>query len=171
MAGTSPHTEEADALNVNGLGRLLAVMQLHIATHGAETATRIVLEVHNNAEPSNESLSQAEHAVARLLATLGLSLLWSDSPETSTAPGALPVTLLSDTDAGRVPEFRPHLVLGLSAPPPLRRVRINAQRVRYAVVSYGCSEGALLGHVIGHETRADSCALRRVRSMACSTTR
>ena len=62
------------------------------------------------------------------------------------------VTLLSNASAVLSAEFQPERVLGLSGPRPLRRILINAERVRYSLMFYGCAEGALLGHVIGHET-------------------
>lgn len=131
---------------------LLAATLLRPTTAGAERSNLIVLNVANRAAASKEALNQAQHAVTRIFASVGLSLLWRDAPAFSAAPGAFSVTLLSESSAAGVPEFRPDTVLGLSGPRPLRRILINADRVRYSILLYGCSEGALLGHVIGHET-------------------
>lgn len=130
---------------------LLASPHFGAARAGAGRANPIVLNVVDRAASSRETLNQAQHAVSRIFATVGLSLQWRDFPAKSAAPGAFSVTLLSESSAVGIPEFQPDRVLGLSGPRPLRRILVNAERVRYSLLLYGCSEGALLGHVLGHE--------------------
>jgi hypothetical protein len=49
-------------------------------------------------------------------------------------------------------EFQPAPVLAFAGPPSLRRIWIYGARVRQSAMMYRASEGALLGHVIAHET-------------------
>ena len=131
---------------------LLASTQLRATTAGAARTNLIVLNVVDRASSSKEALNQAEHAVTRIFASAGLSLQWRDAPAYRAVPGAFAVTLLPDSGAVGLPEFPQERVLALSGPPPLRRILVNAERVRYSILLFDCSEGALLGHVIGHET-------------------
>jgi hypothetical protein len=117
----------------------------------AESHYVIALDVVDRAATSPEAVSQAEHAVARILGSAGVSLRWRQ--RVGAAPGtSVAVTLLPATTVERLAEFRSEQVLAFAAPPPVRRVWIFGERVRFSATDYGMSEGALLGHVIAHET-------------------
>ena len=59
---------------------LLASLQLRATAAGTQHPNRIVLNVVDRAASSKETLNQAQHAVSRLFASVGVSLLWRDAP-------------------------------------------------------------------------------------------
>jgi hypothetical protein len=130
----------------------LAVIAIRPGHVQAQADDVIALDVVDRAGTSAEAVSQAEHSVARIFGSAGLSLRWRDNVTGPRTGASVAVTLLPAKTVQQMAEFRSQQVLAFAAPPPLRRVWIYGERVRYSAVDYGTSEGALLGHVIAHET-------------------
>lgn len=117
----------------------------------AEPHYVIALDLIDRAATRAEAVSQAEHTVARILGAAGISLRWRETVVAAAGGPSVSVTLLPPTTVQGMEEFRSERVLAFAATPPLRRVWIYGERVRYSAADYGTSEGALLGHVIAHE--------------------
>jgi hypothetical protein len=155
-------TSKAEGINVAFLRmslatRLALTVGLAIVANWARQVQAqspyvIALDVVDRAGTSAEAITQAEHTVARILGSAGMSLRWREHATGAGGGTSVAVTLLPVTTVRRMAEFRSEQVLAFAAPPPLRRIWIYGKRVRYSAADYGTSEGALLGHVIAHET-------------------
>jgi hypothetical protein len=110
------------------------------------------LEVVDRAGTSAEAVSQAEHTVAHIFASAGLSLRWRFDAAAAPTGTVVSVVLLPAAAVERMAEFQSAHVLAFAGPPSARRVWIDGMRVRQSATIYGTSEGVLLGHVIAHET-------------------